>query len=111
MVMKVTLTHIGVVALGRMLAIWSFVLGLLFLLIGSIVIAITTLLGVLTSNSPVEMFGGGLIGFVVFLVSGVFGLLLNAVFAFILGCLMAIVYNVILGVGGGIDVDFAERQR
>jgi len=111
MVMKVTLTHIGVFSLGRMLAIWSFVLGLLLLLIGSLFLVITTLLGVVTSNNPVQMFGGGLLGFIVFLVSGVFGLLVNSVVAFILGALMAIVYNVILGVGGGIDVDFTERRN
>jgi hypothetical protein len=34
----------------------------------------------------------------------------GAIAAFIAGAIMAIVYNIILGVGGGIDIDLRERK-
>ncbi|MBD3210264.1 hypothetical protein GF318_02680 [Candidatus Micrarchaeota archaeon] len=108
--MKVTLTHIGVISLGRLLAIWSFVIGLIFLLLSGLVLGLATLLGIFMSDSPVEMLGGGLIGFVMFIVFGMIVLVLNSILAFIIGAVAAIVYNIILGVGGGIDMDFRERK-
>lgn len=107
--MKATLTHIGVISLGRMLAVWTFVIGAIFLLISMLLMMLATLLGMMGSD-PGAAFGGGLIGMVISLVFGFIGLIVSAVMAFIVGALMAIVYNIILGVGGGIDVDLRERK-
>ncbi len=109
--MKVTLTHIGAFSLGKLLAIWSFVLGVILLVIAGVLMILATLLGMATSNSPIEAFGGGIIGLIMFFVMGVFGLIVNSILAFILGALSAIVYNIILGVGGGIDFDFRDRGK
>ena len=41
---------------------------------------------------------------------GAGGLVIGAIAMFILGFLSAVVYNIILGVGGGIDIDLKERS-
>ena len=107
--MKATLTHIGVISLGRMLAIWTFVIGAIFLLISMLLMMLATLLGMMGSD-PGAAFGGGLIGMAISMVFGFIGLVVSAVMAFLAGALMAIVYNIILGVGGGIDLDLRERK-
>lgn len=107
--MKATLTHIGVISLGRMLAVWTFVIGAIFMLISTLFMMLAMLLGMM-GNDPAAAFGGGIIGLVVSLVFGFIGLVISAVVAFIVGALMAIVYNIILGVGGGIDLDLRERK-
>jgi hypothetical protein len=107
--MKTTLTHIGVVSLGRMLAIWTFVIGCIFLFVTTLFMLFAMLLGMM-GNDPGAAFGGGLIGLVMSLVFGVVGLVFGAIAAFIAGAIMAIVYNIILGVGGGIDIDLRERK-
>jgi hypothetical protein len=103
--MKVTLTHIGAISLGRLLAIWSFVLGGIILLLYTLFMLAVGILGLLAGADLVQMLVG--IGFM--LVMGVIGLVISAIVMFILGFLSAVVYNIILGVGGGIDVDFRER--
>jgi|GEM_PF-1723816 len=107
--MKVTLTHIGAVSLGKLLAIWTFVLGLIIMVVSGLIMLLVTFLGMATSNNPLQAFGGGMIGFIMFLVSGVIGLIVAGIGMFILGALAATVYNIILGVGGGIDADLKER--
>ena len=108
--MRVTLTHIGAVALGRLLAIWSFVLGVILLFVMSMLLLLSMLFGLALSDNPAEMFGGGLIGLIMFFVFGVVGLFVNSIAAFIFGVIAATVYNIILGIGGGIDFDFKERE-
>jgi len=108
--MKVTLTHIGVVALGRLFAIWSFVIGVILLIISGIIILFGTLLGMVAGDNPIEALGGGIIGFIGFLFFGVVGLVINSVIAFLLGALSALVYNIVIKVGGGIDFDLKERS-
>ncbi|MCI0503226.1 hypothetical protein L0Y65_00780 [Candidatus Micrarchaeota archaeon] len=104
--MKVTLTHIGAVSLGRLLAIWSFVLGAIALVLYTLFTLIVGILGFLAGADLVQM----LIGIGIMLVMGVVGLVVTAIVMFILGFLAAVVYNIILGVGGGIDMDFRERN-
>jgi hypothetical protein len=108
---RVTLTHIGAVSLGKLLATWTFVLGLILMIISGIFMLLATLLGMAASNNPLEAFGGGVIGFIMFVVSGVIGLVFTGIGMFIFGALAATVYNIILGVGGGIDMDFKERAN
>ncbi|MBU0591925.1 hypothetical protein KKF81_00960 [Candidatus Micrarchaeota archaeon] len=108
--MKVTLTHLGVVAFGRLLAIWSSVLGFVFLIIGTVIILLLTLLGVSMSKTPIQVFGGGLIGIIIFFIAGMVCLAINSVIAFVIGAIAALVYNVVLKIGGGIDIDFTERK-
>ena len=107
--MKVTLTHIGAVSLGRLLAIWSFVLGVVLLVLAALLLLILAIVGIMSSDNPTDILGGGAIGFIMFLVVGVVALIVNSVFAFILGVLAATVYNIVLKVGGGIDLDLDER--
>jgi hypothetical protein len=104
--MKVTLTHIGAVSLGRLLAIWSFVLGAIALLLYTLFMLIVGILGFLAGADMVQM----LLGIGIMLVMGVIGLVVTAIVMFIFGFLAAVVYNIILGVGGGIDMDFRERN-
>jgi len=104
--MKVTLTHIGAVSMGRLLAVWTFVLGAIALLLYALFTVIIGLLGFAAGADIVQM----LIGIVIMLVMGILGLIVSAVFMFIFGFLAAMVYNIILGVGGGIDMDFRERK-
>jgi len=104
--MKATLTHIGAVSLGRLLAIWSFVIGAIALLLYSLFMLIVGLLGFLAGADIVQM----LIGIAIMLVMGVIGLVVTAIVMFIVGFLAAVVYNIILGVGGGIDLDLRERN-
>ena len=104
--MKATLTHIGAVSLGRLLAIWSFVIGAIALLLYTLFMLIVGLLGFLAGADIVQM----LIGIAIMLAMGVIGLIVTAIVMFIVGFLAAIVYNIILGVGGGIDIDLRERS-
>jgi len=62
------------------------------------------------SETPVQMFGGGLLGMVIAFVSGMVGICITGLIAFVIGVIAATVYNIILGVGGGIDLDLDERQ-
>ena len=104
--MKATLTHIGAVSLGRLLAIWSFVLGAISLLLYSLLMLILGLLAYLSGADIVQT----LIGIGITLVMGLIGLVVTAIAMFIFGFLAAVVYNIILGVGGGIDIDLRERS-
>ncbi|MFH1394166.1 MAG: DUF3566 domain-containing protein [Candidatus Micrarchaeota archaeon] len=106
---KVTLTHIGAVSLGKLLAIWSFVLGVVLMVIMSIIMVLMTLLGMAASNNPMDAFGGGIIGLIMFFIFGLIGLVVNSILAFIMGFLSATVYNIVLKVGGGIDFDLNDR--
>ena len=103
---RVTLTHIGAVSLGRLLAIWSFVLGLISLIIYGVIMAILAVLGVASGTTDLV---STLVGVAIMLVMGVVGLIVMAIAMFIFGFLAAVVYNIILGVGGGIDFEFRER--
>ncbi|MFH0738107.1 MAG: hypothetical protein V1827_06325 [Candidatus Micrarchaeota archaeon] len=103
---RVTLTHIGAVSLGRLLAIWSFVIGVILLLFYGLVSILLGILGMAAGADVVQM----LLGIIITLVMGVIGLVVSAIVMFIFGFLAAIVYNIVLGVGGGIDVDFRERS-
>lgn len=104
--MKVTLSHIGAVSLGRLLAIWSFVIGIISLVIYTLIMGLLALVGMAAGTDIVQT----LVGLVISLVIGVVGLVAGAIFMFILGFISAIVYNIILGVGGGIDLDLRERN-
>ncbi|VVC03375.1 Uncharacterised protein [Candidatus Bilamarchaeum dharawalense] len=104
--MKVTLTHIGAISLGRLLAIWSFVLGLIGLCIYGVISILLAILGIAAGVDLVQT----LIGVAIVLVMGVVGLFVGAIVMFIVGFITATVYNIILGVGGGIDMDFNERK-
>jgi uncharacterized membrane protein len=103
---KVTLSHIGAVSLGRLLAIWSFVIGIISLVIYTLIMGLLALVGMAAGTDIVQT----LVGLVISLVIGVVGLVAGAIFMFILGFISAIVYNIILGVGGGIDLDLRERN-
>lgn len=108
--MKVTLTRLGVVSLGRLFAIWAFVLSLLLTALISIGLLVSILLGISISKDTNSILGGGLAGLLVFAVIGFIGAIINAVIAFIFGTLGAVVYNIVLGVGGGIDLELKERD-
>jgi len=103
--MKVTLTHIGALALGRLLAIWSFVLGIISLVVWGLVSLILAVVGIATGTNLVAT----LISLGISLVLGVVGLFAFAIVMFVFGFITATVYNIILGIGGGIDLDFRER--
>jgi hypothetical protein len=103
--MKVTLTHIGAIALGRLLAIWTFVLGLICLFIYGIISILFALLGMAAGADLTQ----AIIAVVILIGMGVVGLVVSAIVVFIFGFIMATVYNIILGIGGGIDMDFKER--
>ncbi|MBD3389491.1 hypothetical protein GF415_00865 [Candidatus Micrarchaeota archaeon] len=102
---KVTLTHIGAVSLGRLLAVWTFVIGLISLAVYTVVMMLMAILGLASGGDVVTT----LIGLVVGFGMGIAGLVVSAIVMFIFGFISAVVYNIILGVGGGIDVDFRER--
>ena len=102
---KFTLKHIGAVSLGRLLAIWSFVLGLILLVFWGIISLLIALLGMASGGDVASI----VIGLVIAFVMGVVGLIVGAIAMFIFGFLSAVVYNIILGIGGGIDFDVKER--
>jgi uncharacterized transporter YbjL len=103
--MKVTLSHIGAISLGRLLAIWSFVLGLIFLVLWALLMIVLAVIGIAAGSDFVQT----IVGVLISLVFSVIGLFIFAIAMFIFGFLTAVVYNVILGIGGGIDVDLKER--
>jgi hypothetical protein len=103
---KFTLKHIGAVSLGRLLAIWSFVLGLIFLVLWGLVSLIIGVIGLASGADLVQV----IVGLGISLVMGVIMLVVAGILMFIFGFLTAVVYNIVLGVGGGIDVDFKERS-
>lgn len=104
---RVTLTHIGALSLGKLLAIWSFVLGLIMYIIYMVLMLVMSLLGVLSGDQ--NALAGGIIAFIISAVMGFIGLFVYAIGMFIFGALAATVYNIVLAVGGGIDLDFKER--
>ena len=104
---KVTLTHIGAVSLGKLLAIWSFVLGLIMYTIYLLMMLILPILGIASGDQ--NSLAGGVVGFLVAAVIGIIWLVATAVVMFILGAIVATIYNIILGIGGGIDFDFKDR--
>jgi hypothetical protein len=105
--MKVTLSHIGAVSLGRLLAVWSFVLGVISLVLYTLVMGLLALLGVVSGSTDLVQ---TIVGLGISLVMGVIMLVAGAIGMFIFGFLSAVVYNIILGVGGGIDMDLRERS-
>ncbi|MBI5046948.1 hypothetical protein HZC07_04435 [Candidatus Micrarchaeota archaeon] len=105
--MKVTLTHIGAFSLGRLLAIWSFLFGLLILGLWTLFSILIAALGVAAVGAKlVDAIIGVLISFGI----GVFGLIVFSVVMFIVGFITAIIYDIVLKVGGGIDLDLKERK-
>jgi hypothetical protein len=104
--LKVTLSHIGAVSLGRLLAIWSFVIGLILMLVYGVISIVFALIGMLSGTDVV----GTIIALLLSLVMGVIGLVVFGIAMFIWGFLVAVVYNIVLGVGGGIDIDLKERS-
>jgi hypothetical protein len=102
---KVTLSHIGAVSLGRLLAIWTFVIGLISLAVYTVMMMFAALLGLATGTDIVSTLIALIVGFGM----GIAGLVVSAIAMFIFGFISAVVYNIILGVGGGIDVDFRDR--
>ena len=104
---RVTLTHIGALSLGKLLAIWSFVLGLIMYIIYMVLMLIMSILGIVSGDQ--NALAGGIIAFILSAVMGFIGLIVYAIGMFIFGALAATVYNIILGVGGGIDLDLKER--
>lgn len=105
---KVTLTHIGAISLGKLLAIWSFVLGLIMYIIYLLLMLILPILGIASGDQ--NSLAGGVVGFLVAAVIGMIWLVVTAVVMFIFGVITATIYNIILGIGGGIDLDFKERS-
>jgi hypothetical protein len=104
--LKLTLSHIGAVSLGRLLAIWSFVIGVIALVVYGLISMLLAILGMAAGTDVVQT----LLALVITLVMGVVGLVAVAIGMFIFGFISAVVYNVILGVGGGIDFDYKERK-
>lgn len=104
---KVTLKHIGAVSLGRLLAIWSFVFGLICLILWAVVSLLIGLLGVAAGGD----IGQIVVGLGITLVLGVVGLVVMGIVMFIVGVVTATIYNIILGIGGGIDLDFDDRAK
>ncbi len=104
---KVTLTHIGALSLGKLLAIWTFVLGLIMYVIYMLMMLVLSILGIASGDQ--NALAGGIIAFVLSAVMGFIGLFVYAIVMFIFGVIAATVYNIILGIGGGIDFDFKER--
>lgn len=103
---RFTLTHIGALALGRLLAIWSFVLGLIFLVLYTFAMIVMALVGIVAGTDIVAT----IVGLVISMVMGVVGLFFGGIAMFIFGFLAATVYNIILGIGGGVDIDLKERN-
>ncbi|MFA5411758.1 MAG: hypothetical protein WC350_00195 [Candidatus Micrarchaeia archaeon] len=104
---KVTLTHIGALSLGKLLAVWSFVLGLIMYIIYLLMMLILPILGIASGDQ--NSLAGGVVGFLVAAVVGLIWLVVTAALMFIFGVITATIYNIILGIGGGIDLDFKER--
>ncbi len=104
---KVTLTHIGALSLGKLLAIWTFVLGLVMYILYMLMMLVLSILGIASGDQ--NALAGGIIAFVLSAVMGLIGLFVYAIVMFIFGVIAATIYNIILGVGGGIDFDFKER--
>jgi hypothetical protein len=102
---KFTLKHIGAISLGRLLAVWSFVLGFIFLILWGLLSLVLAVVGLVAGADLVQI----IISLGITFVMAVIGLFVMAVVMFIFGFLSAIVYNIILGVGGGIDFDVKER--
>ncbi|MDD5096624.1 MAG: hypothetical protein PHY95_03885 [Candidatus ainarchaeum sp.] len=105
---KVTLTHIGAVSLGKLLAIWTLALGLIVYLLYLLLMGVMSLLGIVSGDQ--NAFAGGIIAFIITAVMGLIFLVIYSIGMFIFGAVAATVYNIILGVGGGIDFDFKERS-
>ena len=103
---KVTLNHIGAVSFGRLLAIWSFVIGLIMLAFYGVISILLALVGMLSGTDVV----GTILALLISLVMSVIGLVVFGIAMFIWGFLVATVYNIVLKVGGGIDFDFKERS-
>ena len=105
--MKVTLTHIGAVSLGRLLAIWSFLLGLISLIMWTLLSILIAALGISGAGVKVE---NGIIGVAATFGIGFVGLIAFSIVMFLVGFITAIIYDIILKVGGGIDFDLKERN-
>ena len=104
--MKVTLAHIGAISMGRLLSVWSFVLGMIMLVLWGLFSIVVGIIGLSQGTNIMQV----LIGIFASLAMGVVGLVVFAIAMFIFGCLSATVYNIILRVGGGIDIDLNERS-
>ncbi len=108
--MKVTLTHIGIVSLGRLMAIWGFIITEITVILLSL---LTLLVGFLESNpnaTVIQGFKAGLVGAGMLFVIGSIAAVIEAIIMFIVGAITAIIYDIVIKVGGGIDLDFKERK-
>ncbi|HNT60479.1 MAG TPA: hypothetical protein PKJ97_00710 [Candidatus Bilamarchaeaceae archaeon] len=107
--MKATLTHIGAISLGKLLAIWSFVLGAILYVFYLLLTLMMSLFGLVAGDQ--NALAGGIIAFLMTAIFGFIGLIFYSIGMFIFGFLAAVVYNIILGVDGGIDIDLKERTN
>jgi hypothetical protein len=108
-VMKQELKRIGVVSMMKVYAVVGFVLGLIY----GAIIFLLMLLGGLSAASFVggdSGAGGGIMIAVVGLLIAIAIVFMFTIVEAIVGGIMAIVYNVIAGSIGGIEIELAEKR-
>lgn len=104
--MKLTLVHIGAISFGKLLALWSFIFGLLSLVLWGIATVIITFLSLAAGANLTSIF----IGIGISLGTGIVGVVIGSIVMFIFGFIAAVIYNILLELSGGLDVDYLERE-
>lgn len=104
--MKLTLVHIGAISFGKLLALWSFVLGLLGLILWTVASVILIILSLAAGTNATTAFIGLGIG----VGTSIIGVIVGSVLMFIFGFIAAVIYNILLELSGGLDLDYLERE-
>lgn len=100
---NITVTKVGVLSIGKLLGIVNLIIGLAVGLIAAIVGTVTYL-----TTGSYEFFEG-LLGVLAIILSGVilYPLVLFA-FGWLYGVLVAFIFNVVVGVSGGVELTVRE---
>ncbi len=92
--MKINLQRIGVLSLGKFAGIVSVIFGLIGFLVFLVLFLIAP-----TQNATTA------------LISAIVGIVLYIIGGFIAGCVIAFVYNLALGLSGGVELEFKEEPN
>ncbi len=99
--MKLKLKHIGAISLGKILGVWGFIISEILVLLISAGMVLMALIGASGDS-------GGIGSAIMYLVFGSIGSVGTAIVMFIIGALTALIYTIILKVGGGLELEFEE---
>lgn len=108
---KVTIKHLGLTSTGKFAAAFSFIISLLYMVVGAVLSLFLALVSVVFGialgdfNALVATLITGAGGLLMFLVGAAFFVVVFTISGFVSGVLGALAYNIVSKVSGGLSFD------